>query len=667
MEKPVDLSFPPTCPDSEKLWRVAMGLIEKDEAIARHLSVCSQCWRNFERHVKNDFQSLLQTPVVRHTVPDEVPVVDRPRVLPDPGLISKAFPAEFDVIRHLGRGGTGDVFECFDRRLRRSVAVKVLRSEHLTSQQVRRIEHEARLQARINHPNFVQVFEVSDATGVPCITMELVEGGSLRDRIAEHPLSPRIAARVIAVVARAVDYAHQQGLIHRDLKPSNILLTSGPLVDQPSGSSISPSMTQPEAVPKIADFGLAKIIGETSEFSQPDVMVGTPAYLAPELVAGRSSAQSTASDIYSLGVILYESLTGTQPFQGDTIVRTLAMVETANPVSPRLLQPGINRDLETICLKCLSKDPRSRYATALALSEDLYGFLEGRPIRARPISTAKRFLQWSSRNRSLTAAIAASVMMATFMVVSSLLFAWEQRRLKQIAEDNLLRAQHSEKLALDSEKRALDSEAKATSLRSRSIPLFTMNINGSYLLAKSLLSTNVQELNSDKYEEMKQLAIGNLKTLHQQIFSDPELVEAAPVMAMEVLIFAAYLEEVAGNTEHSFQLFKQILEISTRHPSHDPHQLELQIQTGNHVAFHYQRIQDYDRAVESLADCWRMCRNIPPSVYCGHPELEQAMQIVSNNYLDGLRWKMLNDRVAAVTAELEQLKQEIKRACSPAQ
>ena len=260
------------------------------------------------------------------------------------------------------------------------------------------------------------------------------------------------------------------------------------------------------AIPKIADFGLAKIIGETSEFSQPDVLVGTPAYIAPELISGKSSAQGPAADIYSLGVILYECLTGTRPFQADTVVQTLAMIETATPVSPRLLQPAVKRDLETICLKCLNKDPRRRYSTALALAEDLCRFLENRPIVARPASAATQLLQWSRRNRSLAIAVGASMVLAVLLVVSSLLFAWEQRKLKEIAEEKTIKAKVEEK-------RALDSEAKAMSLRNRLIPIFNENIYSANHLAFSILRLDDKNPAPDKLAKQKDLAMGLMKTL----------------------------------------------------------------------------------------------------------------------------------------------------------
>ena len=657
MEMPDAVHPASFCPEPDVLWRATAGALDQAqlEEIAEHLSNCQSCWRIIENHVQNEtsFLHLQQSTQKEKESRDEgAPRLEVQQISVEN---SKAFRSEFEVIRHLGRGGAGDVFECVDKRLNRLVAIKILRFDRFTPEQIRRIQHEARLQARINHSNFVQVFEVSESAGVPYVTMELVAGGSLRDRIAEQPLSPRIAARLIADIAHAVDYAHRQGLIHRDLKPSNILLTKGSLADPPAGSATSRMTQIPEAIPKIADFGLAKIMGETSEFSQPDVVAGTPGYIAPEQVAGKASAQNPSSDIYSLGVILYECLTGTRPFQANTVAQTLAMIETAHPVSPRLLQPAITRDLETICLKCLSKDPQSRYSTAIALSEDLCRFLEGRPIVARPTSAVTRLLQWSRRNPTLATSIAASIVTTLLLVVSSLMFAWEQRSLKQIAEDNTVKAKNSER-------RALDSEAKAISLRNKAIPHFAESVYTTHQLATFLLRIHDEELTPAKYDDMKKLITTNVRTLHQQIFSDPELIETSPRLALEILFCAAYVERKAGNVEQSVQVLHQTVEFSRRNPSQDPRFLAVYLDSLNHLGFHYGSTGNDVKLFEIANESWAICRNIPPSLYSDNQSLKSTMFMIGKNYIGFLKSKMLEDDATSIAAEFERLQEQIAKA-----
>ena len=502
----------------------------------------------------------------------------------------------------------------------------------------------------------MQIFEVGDSAGVPYISMELVEGGSISDQIAERPLSPRVAARLLADIAQAVDYAHQQNLIHRDLKPSNILLTKGLLADPAAGSAALSVSPIPIAIPKIADFGLAKVIGETSEFSQPDVVAGTPAYIAPEQISGKQSAQSPASDIYSLGVILYECLTGTRPFQADTVAQTLAMIETAAPVSPRLLQPGVNRDLETICLKCLSKDPRHRTPTAMAMAEDLRRFLEGRTITARPTPAITRLLRWSRRNRALATAIVASMALTALLVVSSLTFAWEQQRLKQIADDKTIKAKAEEQ-------RALESEAKAISLRDRSIPILDKNIYSTYHLAMSVLKFDNKDLTTDKLSELKKLAVEISKSLQDLFFANADLVEAAPKLAMEVLYHTAMCEREIGQVDLSAKHHIQLVEISLRHPSDDPRQQLMHLDSLNFIAIEHYRVEKKDEGLATFREAWELFREMPVATYVKKENgFEERMSMMLGNYIYALKLAGSEEAAEKVSAEVDQLKKRIAEA-----
>jgi WD40 repeat protein/serine/threonine protein kinase len=297
----------------------------------------------------------------------------------------------------LGRGGMGVVYKAEQLGLHRLVALKMIRGGILADLRSRsRFRTEVTAVARLQHPNIVQIFEVGEAERLPYYSLEYIEGGSLADRLAGLPQPPGSAAQLVELVARAVHYAHERGIVHRDLKPANILLTA-------------------EGAPKIADFGLAKLLeGEpgaaTNVASTAALIQGTPCYMAPE--QANSGTPSTrvgpTADVYALGVILYEMLTGQPPFQSPSPLETALQVLHTEPTPPRRFRPELSRDLETICLKCLAKDPARRFASALELAEDLRRFRAGEPIRARPVSRSERLWRWSRRN-PLVATLLASL------------------------------------------------------------------------------------------------------------------------------------------------------------------------------------------------------------------------------------------------------------------
>src|SRR6516165_7766961 len=268
----------------------------------------------------------------------------------------------------LGRGGMGIVYKARHLRLKRSVALKMLITGAYAGPRERaRFQREAESVAGLRHANIVQVYDVGEHEGWPYFTMELLEGGSLAQALACTPQPARQAAALVATLAEAMQVAHRGGIVHRDLKPANILLTN-------------------DGTPKIADFGLARHFDGEPAFTLSGTRIGTPSYMAPEQVIGKTGTIGPAADIYALGVLLYEMLTGRPPFRGETAAETERQVLNHEPVSPSRLNPKVPRDLETICLKCLSKEPGRRYGGAAALAADLRRFVEGRPIRARRVS-----------------------------------------------------------------------------------------------------------------------------------------------------------------------------------------------------------------------------------------------------------------------------------------
>ena len=317
----------------------------------------------------------------------------------------------------LGRGGMGIVFKARDERLQRAVALKLLLGQEFASpDQLHRFRAEAAILAQLQHPNIVQVFEIGDHDGAPFFAMEFVTGKTLQHKVREHPLDPGEAARLVDLLARAMHTVHQRGIIHRDLKPSNVLLSD-------------------EQVPKITDFGLAR--HGQSEVTADGAIMGTPSYMAPEQALGQIERIGPPADVYALGAILFELLTGRAPFRGASIPATLQQVVHLDPPSPRSLQPGIPRDLETICLKALQKDPAKRFASAQELADDLQRFLHGEPIRARPVGRIESLGKWARREKRV-AALSALALLATVVGFVGIFYMYlAERRARVDTEEQL--------------------------------------------------------------------------------------------------------------------------------------------------------------------------------------------------------------------------------------
>ena len=339
-------------------------------------------------------------------------------------------PRRFVPLRRLGGGGMGDVWEVRDGLLNRVAALKFIRSEWPGVQDLQRFRKEAEALARVSHPGIIRVYEVLTVNHHPALLMEMVAGPTLAAVVKGKAISDTIAARLVRLLADAVWHAHQQGVIHRDLKPANILLRPASDVDNQLADSDEGLLKT--STPLISDFGVAHLAGDQT-LTVAGQLLGTPAYMAPEQACGDPALTTPAVDIYGLGAVLYELLTGRAPFVTDDPAATLALVRTVDPLAPRLLQPGIAVDMETICLKCLSKTPGDRYATAAALRDDLAAWLEGRPVSARPVSVAVRSVRWMRRNR-LLAAISATAVASLLLVIFQLIhFGFEQSRLLRLA------------------------------------------------------------------------------------------------------------------------------------------------------------------------------------------------------------------------------------------
>ncbi|WP_406698316.1 bifunctional serine/threonine-protein kinase/formylglycine-generating enzyme family protein [Singulisphaera sp. Ch08] len=318
--------------------------------------------------------------------------------------------ADLDLLEELGRGGMAVVFKARQTELKRIVAVKmILAGPYSRPEQVARFHAEAEVVARLEHPHIVTIHKLGEHEGRPVLVLEYMPGGTLAERYAGAPQPPTEAAKLVEALARAMHHAHGRGIVHRDLKPSNILLTA-------------------DGVPKVADFGLAKILDDDAGTTWTGDILGTPSYMAPEQAEGKSRSIGPATDVYALGAILYEALTGRPPFQGTTKQETLELVRTQEPVSPRRLQPKISRDLETICLTCLRKEPIRRYRSAEDLAEDLQRSLDGFPIRARRIGLGERIVRWVRRHPTLMAVVAAGLTVLLVLAIAGVRAEGQARR-----------------------------------------------------------------------------------------------------------------------------------------------------------------------------------------------------------------------------------------------
>ena len=427
------------CPSDEKLTGLladALSTAERD-ALARHVEGCASCqeqlarltgtpdpetWRRAEhpprgsgaeegmmRRLKRMPSWLAPTDPMQAARPaghSPHAVIRRPAAV---GCERPAVPG-YEILGELGRGGMGVVYQARQLGLHRTVALKmVLTGIHAGPKDLARFRAEAAAIARLQHPNIVQIYDVGEAAGRPYFVLEFVAGGSLAQHLQGTPQPVRPAAQLVETLARAVHAAHANGVIHRDLKPANILLEGSGVRGQSAGGTSSPTpdpspLTASFLTPKITDFGVAKCAGgdgEAPDLRGPTVtgeLLGTPNYMAPEQAMVPRQPVGPAADVYALGAILYELLTGRPPFTGETPLATVLQVLHNEPVSVTSLQPNVPRDLETICLKCLRKEPRKRYGSALELAEDLQRFLRDEPIRARPVMPVEKLWRWVRRH-----------------------------------------------------------------------------------------------------------------------------------------------------------------------------------------------------------------------------------------------------------------------------
>ncbi len=388
----------------------------------------------------------------------------------------------YDFLAEAGRGGSSVVYKALHRQLNRIVALKmILAGSHASAMQLARFRQEAETVARLQHPNIVQLFEIGEHAGSTYLALEYVEGGSLAQKTAGVPQSPPDAARLVELLARAVEYAHASGIVHRDLTPSNVLLTA-------------------DGAPKLTDFGLARRLDDTAGLTATGTVLGTPGYLAPEQARGDLAAIGPATDVYGLGAILYYLLTGRPPFQAATAVKTVVQTVEQEPVPPHRHNPSVPRDLETICLKCLAKDPGRRYATAADLADDLRRFLADEPIRARPVGRLERAGRWCRRNPWLAGMAGVTTLLLLLLAISGILFSWQLSTALDQAKTDRDAARAAQRLSLV-------AEAKA----GRFSRLQGQRVDSLAALRRAVeLSRRLNPVPHGEFEKLRNLAVGIL-------------------------------------------------------------------------------------------------------------------------------------------------------------
>ncbi len=408
----------------------------------------------------------------------------------------------YEILDELGRGGMGVVYKARERRLNRFVALKmILAGDHAGLYALERLRTEAETIARLQHPNIVQIYAIGECDGLPFVVLEFVEGGTLSERVDGRPWPFQTAAQLVECVSRAVSHAHQLGIVHRDLKPANILLTL-------------------DGEPKVSDFGLAKTAEHDSGLTRTQSILGSPSYMAPEQAGGHAKDVGPAADVYALGANLYELLTGRPPFVAPSVLTTLEMVKNAEPVSPRRLQPSLPRDLETICLKCLEKNPRERYESAEALADDLLAFLEGEAIRARPTSSCERAVRWVRKRPSTAGLILLSLVALVGLAGSWAAYRAENSRRAQDAIQNVesLRARAGQFVRLGEESLRHADWAGARSQLSSALALIgtEARLGAMRTEVERLHAESVRKLEEQKARDAARSRLNELQRLYDE-------------------------------------------------------------------------------------------------------------------------------------------------------
>jgi tetratricopeptide (TPR) repeat protein len=521
------------------------------DAVARHLEGCPDCEARVGRW---DDVSDLAIQALRGVDPGRADrIVSAPsgrtsacETAPPPAPLPEAFcPEGLTVLEELGRGGAGVVYRARQHQPDRVVALKVLLDgAYSGAEQRARFLAEADAIARVSHPHIVQVYAVGEHDGRPFLCLEYLTGGNLATRLGGRPQPSHEAARLVQLLARAVQHAHERGVVHRDLKPANVLLAE-------------------DGTPKVSDFGLARF--GRPELTASGAILGTPAYMAPEQARGDNAAVGPAADVWALGVILYECLTGQPPFRGVQVLDTLELVVGRDPVPPARLLPGTPRDLDVICLKCLHKQPARRYAAAAALGDDLGRFLSGEPVHARPTPVYERAAKWARRSPARATLLVGSVLALAGLVAGIL---WHTRELGAA----LSLAQANEREAV---KQKLEAEQSRSKARDR------------FLKARQAVDEMLTEVGDRNLAQMQYMFPLRKTLLNKALaFNEEFLRESSddPDLLGEVALSykrAGNIHQLLGDLKQAHQYYRQAIDLFGRLATAAPDNTENQVQLAN--------------------------------------------------------------------------------------
>ena len=504
----------------------------------------------------------------------------------------------YEILGELGRGGMGVVYKARQKKLNRLVALKmVLSGGHASPDALARFLVEAQAVAALQHPNIVQIYEVGEHDSLPHFSLEFVDGAPLDRALGGKPQKPVDAARLVETLSRAMQFAHDHSILHRDLKPANVLLTS-------------------DGVPKITDFGLAKKLEGDSSQTKDGSIMGTPSYMAPEQARGELKNLGPSADIYSLGAMLYEMLVGRPPFLGSSPFDTIMQVIKEEPVPPSRLMGKLPVDIETICLKCLQKEPSKRYASANLLAEDCRRFIAGEPILSRPISPAERAWRWCRRNPKVAGLLATVagllVLVAVTSTVSALTIA-QERNLKEIQRQDAVDARE---VAEAAKQRAEENEKLATD--QAGLSLETMQVLIDKVQTQLDEAPRTQQIKRDLLET----AMEGLKKVAKK---------AEGSTSIEATMLSAHMRMAdifrqLGDTDDAMSEFEKSLDIARRraakNPNNDASQANLAV-VLSHVG---DMRQELERDVDASLSCYRealaICETLhdkPPSAVGGQP------------------------------------------------